>query len=186
MRILNVDNAVFPTLRTERLLFRKLETADDTIMHRMRTESQIIRYLDRAPDKDLETTRAHMDKIFSDQENNNAIFWMLELRNNPKVPIGNIAFWKMDKANFRTEVGYTLLPEYWKKGIMKEALQKTSDFIFNTCGFYSIEANINPDNLASAALLETCGFRREAYFRQNLYFNGKFLDSVIYTLLATD
>ena len=186
MRTLNVDFSVFPVLKTERLLFRKLEDADETVFHRMRSEPLIIRYLDRAPDADLEATRMHMHRINTDQGNNMAIFWMLELRNNPGVAIGNIAYWRMEKENFRTEVGYTLLPEYWKKGIMKEALQKTSDFIFNTCGFHSVLANINPDNQASASLLTSCGFKREAYHRQNLYYNGKFIDSEIYGLLATD
>lgn len=186
MRILNVDFSIFPVLKTERLLFRKLEESDESVLYRMRSEPLIIRYLDRDPDKNPEATKIHMQRIFTDQENNDAIFWMLELRNNPGVAIGNIAYWRMNKPNFRTEVGYTLLPEYWKKGIMKEALQKTSDFIFNTCGFHSIEANINPNNLASASLLQSCGFRQEAYFRQNLYHNGIFLDSAIYTLLSTD
>lgn len=167
-------------------MFRKMEDADETILHRMRSEPLIIRYFDRAPDANPEATRMKMHEINSSQELNNSILWMLELRNNPGVAIGNIGYWRMDKPNYRTEVGYSLLPEFWKKGIMKEALQKTSDYIFNTCGFHSIEANINPDNMASAALLESCGFRKEAYFRQNLYFNGRFCDSVIYSLLSTD
>ncbi len=186
MRTLNVDFSVFPVLETERLLFRKLRDSDAGVLHRMRSEPLIIRYLDRDPDKDLKATKAKMREILDAEEKNDAVFWMLELKNNPGVAIGNIAYWRMDKPNFRTEVGYTLLPEYWQKGIMKEALQKTSDYIFNTCGFHSIEANINPDNLASASLLESCGFRREAYHRQNMYHNGKFLDSAIYTLLETD
>jgi ribosomal-protein-alanine N-acetyltransferase len=48
---------------------------------------------------------------------------------------------------------------------------------------HSIEANINPDNLASANLLEKNGFKKEAHFRENFYYNGKFLDSLIYSLV---
>jgi ribosomal-protein-alanine N-acetyltransferase len=55
---------------------------------------------------------------------------------------------------------------------------------FNTVGLHSIEANIAPENIASARLLEKAGFVREAYFRENLFFNGRFLDTVIYSILA--
>jgi ribosomal-protein-alanine N-acetyltransferase len=48
---------------------------------------------------------------------------------------------------------------------------------------HSIEANINPENIASRKLLEKTGFVREAYFKENYFFNGKFIDSEIYSLL---
>ena len=32
-------------------------------------------------------------------------------------------------------------------------------------------------------LLEKCGFVRKAYFKENYYFEGKFMDSAIYSLL---
>jgi ribosomal-protein-alanine N-acetyltransferase len=46
---------------------------------------------------------------------------------------------------------------------------------------HSIEATVNPGNLASIKLLERCGFVREAYYREKYYNKGKFIDSAIYS-----
>ncbi|MFM7401569.1 MAG: GNAT family N-acetyltransferase, partial [Bacteroidota bacterium] len=51
---------------------------------------------------------------------------------------------------------------------------------------HSVEANVNPGNKRSILLLERCGFVREAYFRENYYFEGKFLDTAVYSLLSAD
>jgi len=48
---------------------------------------------------------------------------------------------------------------------------------------HSIEANINPGNQASAMLLESTGFVKEAYFKEDYFFNGSFHDTIIYSRL---
>ena len=90
----------------------------------------------------------------------------------------------LQKENFRAEIGYALLPDYYKKGIADEALKAVIDYGFNTMNLHSIEANLNPDNIASAELLEKNNFEKEAYFKENYYFEGKFIDSLIYSLLT--
>ena len=66
---------------------------------------------------------------------------------------------------------------------MSEVLDTIIDYGFTKIGLHSIEANVNPENQASIRLLEKHGFAREAYFRENYYFNGNFLDSAIYSLI---
>jgi len=70
-----------------------------------------------------------------------------------------------------------------RKGIMQEALIKILDHGFNIMRLHSVEANVNPNNLASIKFLEKNDFIREAYFKENYYFNGRFLDSAIYSLI---
>lgn len=89
----------------------------------------------------------------------------------------------MDKEHYRAEIGYSLLPDYWSKGYMAEAARCAIDYGFSMLNFHSIEANVNPNNAASIRLLEKMNFVREAYFRENFYYDGKFLDSAIYSLL---
>jgi ribosomal-protein-alanine N-acetyltransferase len=48
---------------------------------------------------------------------------------------------------------------------------------------HTIKANINTGNDASRQMLLKHGFLKEALFRQDYYFNGKFLDSEIYGLI---
>jgi ribosomal-protein-alanine N-acetyltransferase len=51
---------------------------------------------------------------------------------------------------------------------------------------HSVEANVNPSNASSIGLLEKCGFVREAYYRENYFYNGRFMDSAVYSLLADE
>ena len=69
---------------------------------------------------------------------------------------------------------------------MQEALICIINYAFAVMGLHSIEANVNPGNLASIRLLEKLGFVREAYFKENYYYQGQFLDSAIYTLLSSE
>jgi ribosomal-protein-alanine N-acetyltransferase len=67
---------------------------------------------------------------------------------------------------------------------MREAVSEVIKYGFTVMRLHSIEANVNPDNKASIKLLEKNCFAREAYFKENYFYNGKFLDTVIYSLLA--
>jgi [ribosomal protein S5]-alanine N-acetyltransferase len=66
---------------------------------------------------------------------------------------------------------------------MKEAIIPVIDYGFNQMGLHSIEAHIDPENIATAALLESCSFIREAYFKENVFFAGRFKNTAIYSLL---
>ena len=62
---------------------------------------------------------------------------------------------------------------------MKEAV----NYGFQVMKLHSIEAIIDPDNHASAKVLEKNGFIKEAHLKENEFFDGRFLDSVIYSIL---
>jgi [ribosomal protein S5]-alanine N-acetyltransferase len=150
----------------------------------LRSSRQIMEYLDREPFKSIEETELFIkEKILEPLEKNEGILWVIELKANPGQLIGTTGFWRMDKQHYRTEIGYMLHSDYWQKGIMKEAVKASIDWAFTRTDIHSIEANINPDNLPSAALLKSVGFVQEAYFRENYYFNGVFKDSIIFSLV---
>ncbi|MES2446488.1 MAG: GNAT family protein [Bacteroidota bacterium] len=56
-------------------------------------------------------------------------------------------------------------------------------FAFREMKLHSISANINPGNDASRQILLKHGFEKEAYFKEDYYFQGKFLDSEVYGLI---
>ena len=90
----------------------------------------------------------------------------------------------MQKEHYRAEIGYVLHPAQQGKGIMDEAIKAVLQYGFETMKLHSVEANVNPANTNSMKLLEKNGFVKEAYFKENYYYNGKFIDSVIYSLIT--
>ncbi len=114
---------------------------------------------------------------------NESINWAITIKGNPEL-IGIIGFVRISKEGHRGEVGYMLDEAHHQKGIMHEALVAVLKYGFNEMGFHTIEGVIDPGNTASEKLLLKNGFIKEAYFRENLLFEDKWMDSVHYTLFS--
>ncbi|MEP7236929.1 MAG: GNAT family N-acetyltransferase [Ferruginibacter sp.] len=182
--MLELNFSLFPEIKTKRLLLRKMTDADGPEIQFLRSDDTVMKYIDREKTKTVEEAVAFIQKVNTNVDNNESIMWAIALQENPDKLIGNIGFWRIINQHYRSEIGYMLHPGFWNKGIMKEALLAAVDFGFNTMKLHSIEAHINPDNAASGFVLEKAGFVREAYFKEDFCFRGKFIDTAIYSLLA--
>jgi ribosomal-protein-alanine N-acetyltransferase len=183
--MLELDFFPFPEIKTERLLLRRMTDADTPEILFLRSDETVMKYIDREKTKSPEEALAFIQKVNSTIDNNECIMWAITLQENPNALIGNISFWRILNQHYRAEIGYMLHPNFWNKGIMKEALLAAIAFGFSQMKLHSIEAHINPDNEASGKLLEKAGFVREAYFKEDFCFRGKFIDTAVYSLLAT-
>jgi len=175
----------FPVLETERLLLNEFMKSDADELFKMRSDDRVLKYFDRDPHKSIEESELMIETMIKSFKNKEGINWIIRKKDTLEV-IGDIGYWRMKKEHVRAEIGYALKPEYWGNGYMREALTKAVEFGFKEFCLHSIEANVNPANLNSIKLLEKFGFKKEAYFREDYFFNGKFLDSVIYSLIETD
>jgi len=182
--MLEVNFSPFPEIRTERLLLRSIALTDAPEILLLRSDESVMKYIDRERLKSLQEAETFIQGILTSVAANENILWAISLLEEPGKLIGNIGFWRMKLQHYRAEVGYMLHPDFWNKGIMKEALLAAVAFGFNNIKLHSIEAHINPENKASGILLEKSGFTREAYFKEDYYFKGKFLDTAIYSLLC--
>ncbi|MGB3227571.1 MAG: GNAT family N-acetyltransferase [Saprospiraceae bacterium] len=183
--MLEVNFDPFPEITTDKLLLRKIVETDADILFRLRFNTTVMRYIDRPMAQDVNDVILLIDKVNESLINNEGITWAICLRNESSM-IGTIGFWRFDFPNHRTEIGYMLLPEYHRQGIMDEAIKAIIHYGFKTLKIHSIEANVNIANTASKKILEKHHFVKEAHFRENYYYNGVFLDSIIYCLLESD
>jgi len=174
--------SVFPILETERLLLTEFLKSDAEELFKMRSDEKVQKYLDRDPHKTVEESALMIEGMTVSYISKEGINWIIRKKDTLDV-IGYIGYWRMIRNNVRAEIGYAMKPEFWGNGFMHEALTKVIDFGFNEFCLHSIEANVNPANVSSIKLLEKCGFKREAYFKEDYFYNGKFLDSAIYSLL---
>ncbi|MEO6639012.1 MAG: GNAT family N-acetyltransferase [Ginsengibacter sp.] len=182
--MLVVNFSPFPVLETNRLLLRCITPDDAAQLFLLRSDPKIMEWLDREPFKSMDEATAFIrEKVLHSLEKNEGILWVIESKDQPGKLIGTTGFWRFDKEHYRAEIGYMLHSDFWKKGIMKEAVKTTVDWAFAQTDTHSIEANINPGNAPSEALLKSVGFVQEAHFKENYYFNGVFTDSIIYSLV---
>jgi len=181
--MLTVDFRIFPLLYTDRLILRQIFAGDVNEIISLRSNKEAMKYIDKPLIESENDALQFIQKITDGVNNYEAITWAITHQNNDLL-IGTIGFWKIDKEHHRAEIGYMLHPAYQNKGIMQEALSAVLNYGFNAMQIHSVEANINPANEASKKFLEKNKFIQEAYFRENFYYNGQFLDSAIFSLLA--
>lgn len=183
-----INNTVFdsfPVLESERLIFRSFKQTDAEMLFKIRSDAEVLKYMDTEGHQSINDALTMIAAIHQSFEEKNGINWVIEEKETGQM-IGYIGFWRMMKEHVRAEIGYALFPEFWGKGFMTESIKNTLAFGFNDLHLHSVEANINPKNESSKIVLEKMGFKKEAHFRENYYFDGRFYDSIIYSLLETD
>ena len=183
--MLNINFNPFPIINTERLLLRQVDKTDVNEIFFLRSDEIIMKYLDKAPAKNLDDAYKFIQLISDNEKNNIDITWAIALKGNPKL-LGTICFWNIQKEHYRAEIGYVLHPEHWGRGLMQEAITAVLKYGFNIMNLHSVEAQVNPNNTSSIKLLEKNGFIREAYFKENYFYDGKFLDTAVYSLLTSE
>lgn len=180
--MLDINFTPFPNLETERLYLRRVKKEDVNEIFALRSDKETMKYIPRPLVKTIEDAMAHIAMIDEKIENNEGINWAITLKNNPKL-IGIIGHYRIKPENFRAEIGYMLHPAHHGKGIIAEAIKETVKYGFEIMGLHSIEAIIDPGNFASEKVLQKSGFVKEAHLKENEYYEGRFLDTVIYSIL---
>ena len=175
----------FPHLESERLIFRRFELKDAIDIQLIRSNDAVMKYMDAKKHHTISDSEKFIRKNEKRYKNKTGLFWAIIEKSAHKF-IGDFAFWNIKRENHRAEIGYTLKPEFWNNGYMTESLIRLIKFGFEALNLHSFEAEINPKNRNSEKALLKVGFRKEAYFKENRYFNGVYLDSEIYSLLAED
>ncbi|MBF4491398.1 GNAT family N-acetyltransferase [Flavobacterium sp. JLP] len=174
----------FPVIETERLLLRRITNDDVNEIFELRSNPETMKYIPRPLAKNTEDALEHITVIEDKIVTNVGINWGITLKDNPKL-LGIIGYYRMQPENYRAEIGYMLLPEFHGKGIVPEAVNRLITYGFDDLKLHSIEAVIAPENLASEKVLQKCGFIKEAHFKESEFYEGRFLDKVIYSLLNT-
>jgi ribosomal-protein-alanine N-acetyltransferase len=83
-------------------------------------------------------------------------------------------------------LGYYAFVPHAGRGYMTEGLQLVLRYAFRTLRLHRLEANIQPDNAASIALVERLGFRREGYSPRYLKLGGRWRDHERWAILAEE
>jgi len=83
-------------------------------------------------------------------------------------------------------LGYYLGASYAGQGFMTEAIALTLNHAFTKVGLHRVEANIQPDNDASRAVVVRLGFTKEGYSRRYLKIGGRWRDHERWAMLAED
>ena len=169
-------------IRTKRLLLRPFRESDYDDLFEFLSQLEDDEF-EGYPGITCENGRQHLAYRLGSEE-----FCAMELKESGKV-IGNICCGNRDFA--AREVGYIVNKHYQQQGYAAEALSAVIAQAFRE-GIHRVYAECDPRNVPSWKLLEKVGLRREAYFRQNIWFrrdeNGApvWKDTLVYAVLDTE
>ena len=83
-------------------------------------------------------------------------------------------------------LGYALGEKFTKQGLMTEAIKLILRFAFKNLKLHRIEANVQPTNTPSIAVLRRNGFVKEGFSRRYLKIDNKWRDHERWAIIAED
>ena len=172
-------------LQTDRLVLRPIEMSDSIAFFDIFSDFQTLQYWGRKPVRTHEEAEALIQKELDWAKSGTCVNWGIALADS-NLLIGKITLFQFDEQNRRAEVGYVLDRGYRDQGYMTEALTSVLAYAFDVLNLRRLEADTDPENSASLALLEKFGFQREGLFRKRWLVGGKWADRVMLGLLRED
>ena len=182
--MLELNCSPFPVLTTSRLTLRRVRPGDINEIFFLRSDERVLTYLGKAPAASQDEALDFIHTINQLEDNNDAVTWGLTLHHQDLL-VGTICYWNITKQHYRAELGYALHPALQGKGYMQEALLQVLAYGFGVMKLHSVEARVDPHNQPSIQLLERNHFTREGFFKEDYFYDGKFLDTAVYSLLAS-
>lgn len=116
-------------------------------------------------------------------ETDKAMIWKIVFENNE---VGIISLHNWDADNKKAEIGYFILPNYQRKGIVSESIEMVINFAFGNHFLNRIEAIVYNNNNASNKTIVKNGFTQEAVLREYFNVRGVYTDIYLYSLLKKE
>jgi [ribosomal protein S5]-alanine N-acetyltransferase len=159
-------------LVTERLLLRPLTRHDAPHLYPVYSSRQAMRYMDTPPHQSVAETATKIDDLLIE----NALWWSICTKDDG-IPIGNIGY--LGNAGV-PGMGYILHPDYWRQGMMSEAIRAALAYGFTKMSLDRVELWINDKNIASQILAQKIGFRQRGQFRMRYAHQPEAHDKLVY------
>lgn len=169
-------------IETERTVLRSIKLSDSEKIFAYRSDVETNKYQGWIPDN-LKDVVEFISKISNKINTPQSWFQFVIVERGNNEIIGDVGIHFSDVENFQSEIGITLNKKYHRKGYATEIMKSVIDYLFSTLKKHRIYTSIDPENSNSIKLLERLGFRKEAYFKESYFNNGKWTDDVVYAML---
>ncbi len=172
-------------LSTERLELRPLEERDLAHMQRYATRPAFYRYI-AIEEQTPETIAEFLEKRLEEQhDNSDRTYFAIEPKDLGFI-IGATRIEIRSRDHRQGDLGYALDSDYEGRGYMTEAVQRLIIFGFEELQLHRIWATCDIDNDPSWHLMERVGMTREGVMRDDKFLRGRWRNSYLYSILASD
>jgi ribosomal-protein-alanine N-acetyltransferase len=148
-----------PSISTKRLVLTPYQMSDVDELHRVMSNPQVMQHIGAGALTWIEVRDIVVRTI--DRWNATGMGWWSVRRQEDRYLIGQICLRPEQDLPQEVAVGYGLDSAFWRHGYAREALEAVVAYGFTEKALKRIVAIVRPENAASCALLERCGFVRE-------------------------
>ena len=174
------------TIETKRLILRKFIINDDKDMYKnWASNDEVTKFLTWPSHKNIEVSKSVINLWIKEEELEKNYQWCIELKENGEA-IGSIAAVNINEDIEAVEIGYCIGKDYWKQGIVSEALKALIDFFFKEVQVNRIEAKHDTNNPNSGKVMNKCGMKFEGIKRKGGINNTGICDLAHYAILKSD
>jgi RimJ/RimL family protein N-acetyltransferase len=166
-----------PTLTTARLTLRPLVPDDAEALFPAMADHEVMHWWSRGPFASVEELRAYFADMRPGQR-----AWAT-VRTGEAAAIGFV--YVGEKRPGVAEIGYLFAQPTWGSGVAREAVEAVVAQVFGE-GTRRIFADIDPEAVASARLLERIGFTCEGRLRAEWETHIGVRDTLIYAMVRSD
>lgn len=169
-----------PTIKTSRLVLVEPSLKDIDAVYNMRKMPEMITYTDGQIDVSLDDTRAYLEKIIQGIHEQKWCLWLLKDPQSGAL-LGSISLWQFNEAKTQAEVGYGLMPQYWRQGYMKEAIEAVLVYAKKILNLESVDAYTEIHNVPSVKLLSQLRFEKINQIQEKGVFKQQVFEMGVYS-----
>lgn len=158
-------------LKTERLTLRRAQDSDFDGLFPIFSDPDAMAYWATPPQTDPERTRERITLMAARPEP--LTYFVIDMDGRAIGTAG------MHRDG---EVGFILHPDYWRRGIVTEAMKAIIVHVFANTDVPELTADVDPRNIASAACLRGLGFHETHYAENTFLIDGVWSHSQYYAL----
>ena len=150
-------------IKTKRLMLRDLLEEDWQAMHKLRSDPVVTKFIDYIKSETEAETRQWLCNTRGHNARKPRLSYNLTIvRQEDEQVIGWIGMGQPSHSTHGDlDFGYALLPAYWGRGYMAEALQALLDYAFEQLGATQSFGECDAANVASARVMEKVGLHLE-------------------------
>jgi RimJ/RimL family protein N-acetyltransferase len=172
-------------IESTRLIVRPVAAADLPALLAVNGDDEVTRFLPYASWRSLADAQLWFERMSILGARGESCQYVIVERSSG-LAIGTCLLFRYEEGSGRAEVGYVLGRQYWRQGLMSEALAALVGSAFRNLELRRLEAEVDPLNLGSRRLLEKTGFTAEGLLRKRWVDKGAAHDTIIYGLLRDE
>jgi [ribosomal protein S5]-alanine N-acetyltransferase len=176
--------AHLPVLSGGRVVLREPRSSDAASLFALLTTEEVARFISPPPTS-VEGFERFIAWTHRQRATGNYLCFAVTLQGFDTA-IGVFQLRQLDGTFQTAEWGFAIGAQFWGTGVFRDSAELVLDFAFNTVGVHRLEARAAVLNGRGNGALLKVGAVQEGILRKSFLHQGRYLDQVLYALLADE